>query len=207
MKTAEFDARKVQQFSTGSICEFEDGKQRPQLGVILSVDVQAKKGGAVYQVVDAKDQKHAVLSKSLHVVYPADPKTKPGTPPAEVLDKFLTVACFTPLQLGVDLEIVELGWEVCAADEAAELSQAAIMNEIDPSYLEGSVQRYKAFRLLTSDIGKIFFKQLHAGGAHHDASAISFRVKSAASVATAKEAWCEAVEAGDAGGSADWCFV
>ena len=57
----------VQQFSTGSICEFEDGKQRPHLGVVLSVDVSAKKGGAVYQVVDAKDQKHAVRSNTVKV--------------------------------------------------------------------------------------------------------------------------------------------
>ena len=141
-------------------------------------------------------------------IYPSDPKTKPGTPAAEVLDAYLTVSGFAPTQLGIDLEMLELGWEMCAEAEASdELTQEAIMGEIDPSYLEDPVQRYKAFRLLTSDLGKIFFKQLHAGGAHHDASAISFRVKSAAAVADSKEMWCKAEEAGDTGGSADWCFV
>jgi len=208
MKTAEWDPLAVKTFSTGSICEFEDGKQRPHLGVVLSVEVGAKKGGAVYEVADAKDKKHKVYAKSLHAIYPSDPMTKSGTPPAEVLDDYLNVAGCTPTQLGVELEMLELGWEVCAEDEASdELSQAAIMGEIDPSYLENPIQQYKAYRLLTSDLGKIFFKQLHAGGAHHDASAISFRAKSAAAVADSKEAWCKAEEAGETGGGADWCFV
>ena len=220
MKTAEWDPLAVKTFSTGSICEFEDGKQRPHLGVVLSVEVGAKKGGAVYEVADAKDKKHKVYAKSLHAIYPSDPMTKSGTPPAEVLDDYLNVAGCTPTQLGVELEMLELGWEVCAEDEASDelsqaanltqptmrpsppitahassrprprhhhhhhrhcphcpqcappsfteglasrLPQAAIMGEIDPSYLENPIQQYKAYRLLTSDLGKIFFKQLHAG--------------------------------------------
>ena len=161
MKDKEWDPLAVKCFTTGSICEFEDGKARPHLGVVVSVEVGAKKGGAVYEVADAKDKKHKVYAKNMHAVYPSDPMTKPGTGPAEVLDDYLNVAGCTPTQLGIELELIELGWEVCAEDEASEeLSQAAIMGEIDPSYLESPVQQYKAYRLLTSDLGKIFFKQL-----------------------------------------------
>merc|ERR1712129_453295 len=105
-------------------------------GVVISVEVGAKKGGAVYEVADAKDKKHKVYAKNVHAVYPSDPMTKSGTPPAEVL---------------------ELGWEMCTEDEDSEdLSQAAIMGEIDPSYLESPVLQYTAYRLLPSDLGKIF---------------------------------------------------
>ena len=70
----------------GTTGEFEDGKARPHLGVVVKVEVGAKKGGAVYEVADAKDKKHLVYAKNMHAVYPSDPMTKPGTPPAEVLD-------------------------------------------------------------------------------------------------------------------------
>lgn len=132
MKDKEWDPLAVKCFSTGSICEFEDGKARPHLGVVLSVEVGAKKGGAVYEVVDAKDKKHKVYAKHVHAVYPSDPMTKSGTPPAEVLDDYLNVAGCTPTQLGVELEMLELGWEVCAEGEDSEdLSQAANPNTAD----------------------------------------------------------------------------
>ena len=57
----------------------------------------AKKGGAVYEVADAKDKKHLVYAKNMHAVYPSDPMTKPGTPPAEVLDDLVRV--------GVDVRV------------------------------------------------------------------------------------------------------
>ena len=104
MKDKEWDPLAVKCFSTGSICEFEDGKARPHLGVVISVEVGAKKGGAVYEVADAKDKKHKVYAKNVHAVYPSDPMTKSGTPPAEVLDDYLNVAGCTPTQLGVELE-------------------------------------------------------------------------------------------------------
>ena len=47
----------------------------------------------------------------------------------------------------------------------------------------------------------------HAGGAHHDASAISFKVKTATAVADSKEAWCKAEAEGDNDGGPEWCFV
>ena len=47
----------------------------------------------------------------------------------------------------------------------------------------------------------------HAGGAHHDASAILFKVKTAAAVADSKEAWCKAEAEGDNAGGPEWCFV
>ena len=126
MKDKEWDPLAVKCFSTGSICEFEDGKARPHLGVVISVEVGAKKGGAVYEVADAKDKKHKVYAKNVHAVYPSDPMTKSGTPPAEVLDDYLNVAGCTPTQLGVELEMLELGWEMCTEDEDSEdLSQAA----------------------------------------------------------------------------------
>ena len=81
--------RAVRTAYRGTTGEFEDGKARPHLGVVVKVEVGAKKGGAVYEVADAKDKKHLVYAKNKHAVYPSDPMTKPGTPPAEVLDDYL----------------------------------------------------------------------------------------------------------------------
>jgi hypothetical protein len=151
MKDKEWDPLAVKCFTTGSICEFEDGKARPHLGVVVSVEVGAKKGGAVYEVADAKDKKHKVYAKNMHAVYPSDPMTKPGTGPAEVLDDYLNVAGCTPTQLGIELELIELGWEVCAEDEASEeLSQATNPKTANPNTAQHRPSRLTLPRALTT---------------------------------------------------------
>ena len=47
------------------------------------------------------------------------------------------------------------------------------------------MQKYKAFRLMTSDLGKVFFK-----GLSHNL----FKAKAAKAVAASKEMWCRAVK-------------
>jgi hypothetical protein len=184
--------------SEGTICEFEEGKsKRPMLGVIQS---HIKKGSnVVYQVVDADDRAHTVPSKSLHCVFAANRMTKPGTPNAEILSEYLEASRCKATELGVDVDMLELAWEMCSEEGAPSYSREAIISFIDDALVEGSVQKYKAFRLMSSSLGNIFFNTLHA----HDYAHTEYKVKSAVSVTASKESWC----AEGSGEAEEWCFA
>jgi hypothetical protein len=141
--------------SEGTICEFEEGKNhRPFLGVIESSKI--KGSNVVYQVVDAAGSKHSVASKYLHCAFPASPMTKPNTPTSEVLAPYVSVARCKSTELGIDLEMLDLAWEVLAEEEPASLSSTAIVSYIDESLVEAEgPEQYRVFRLLTSDLGQV----------------------------------------------------
>jgi len=189
--------------SEGTICEFEEGKNhRPFLGVIESSKI--KGSNVVYQVVDAAGSKHSVASKYLHCAFPASPMTKPNTPTSEVLAPYVSVARCKSTELGIDLEMLDLAWEVLAEEEPASLSSTAIVSYIDESLVEAEgPEQYRVFRLLTSDLGQIFFSTLHA----HDYMHREYKPKSAMAVAASKESWCQSVAEGLDTGSPEWCFV
>ena len=82
---------------------------------------------------------------------------------------------------------------------APSYSREAIISFIDDALVEGSVQKYKAFRLMSSSLGNIFFNTLHA----HDYAHTEYKVKSAVSVTASKESWC----AEGSGEAEEWCFA
>uniref|UniRef100_A0A7S2H2Y7 Ribonuclease II winged helix domain-containing protein n=1 Tax=Octactis speculum TaxID=3111310 RepID=A0A7S2H2Y7_9STRA len=189
--------------SSGSVVQFEDGKKkRLMLGVVQSSESKGKKG-FVYHIADAANRKHDVPSKALQIVLPPSPTTKPGATVSEILADYLAVAECSPTELGVDIDMLELAWEVCESEEVPSHTAESIMNQIDDSLFKTSLQQYKAFRLLSSDLGNIFFNVLH----EHDISHREYKAKSAASVADNKVNWCKAVEEGVHVGSDEWCFV
>ena len=97
------------------------------------------------------------------------------------------------IELGVDAETLSLAWELCADAEVTDWSPRSILGLIDENLVQSSVDQYKAFRLLNSDMGKIFFKTLANN---------RFKVKTEKSVTASKEQWCRQTD-----GPPDWCFV
>ena len=103
-------------------------------------------------------QTHSVAGKSIHVVFaPSSGKEKDT---AKLLADYLTVSTTAPTDLGIEPEVLEMAWELCSETEAKDFSPKSILSVIDESLYKTSVDQYKAFRLLTSDLGKVFFKTL-----------------------------------------------
>ena len=112
------------------------------------------------------------------------------------LKEYISVAEKDPTELGVDDETIELAWQVVSSEERVSYSPKHIMGEIDEQLFKGPLEQYKAFRLLTSDLGKVFFKALGNN---------KYKPKAAKAVAASKDNWCREVSEGTS--SADWCFA
>ena len=153
-------------------------------------------GGARYSITDANEKTYTVAGRSIHFVAPAS-KSK-ETDPAKILKDFIEVsekdAVDLVPSLGLDVAELELAWEVCAQEASNEFTTKSILGLVDDKIIKTPVDKYKAFRLLTSDLGRIFFKSL---------SSDKYRAKAATAVAASKMNWCNAVAAAQQ----EWCLV
>jgi hypothetical protein len=182
---------------TGSIVEFHDpshgaGKNHPVLGLVQGCEFKAK-GGARVNIIDADGGKHSVGEKALHIILP--PTKKKETEPAEILKEYATVMEQGATELGVDPELLELAWSECVEMDKASFTPKSVVSLIDESLCKTPLQKYKAFRLLTSDLGKVFFKAL----GHN-----MYKAKTGKSVRVSKENWCRA---DDHAQVQEFCFV
>jgi hypothetical protein len=183
--------------STGSICEFHDPKHGagacpPVLGIVQGVEAKAK-GGARILLVDESGGKHSVGEKAIHIVLP--PFKGKSTEPAEILQEYTQVLALESTSLGVDPELLELAWSECAESERAEFSPKSILNMIDDSLCKSPIDLYKAFRVVSGDLGKVFFKSL----GHN-----KFKAKAMKAVKASKDNWCRTPEHAE---EAEFCFV
>lgn len=188
--------------SIGSICEFDDGKHaRSILGIVRTAEAKAK-GGTRYNLEDASGKTHSVHGRSIHCSFSASGKMKGDASAADVLAQFTDVMEASPVELfdGVGPEMIELAWEVASESEDAALSPEYILSIIDEKLIKGSVAQYKAFRLLHSNVGKIFFKAL---------SGNQYKVKLLKSVEASKQMWCKEGGGDGVAGTqlAEFCFV
>ena len=199
MKAAPPDApeeRELPSIAIGSICEFHDPKHgagavKPVLGIVQSLEFKSK-GGARIILADAAGGTHTVAEKALHIILP--PAKGKDKEPAEILQDYLKVMeVEDATNLGVDPELLELAWTECAESEKASFSPKSIISMIDASMCKTPVDLYKAFRLVSSDLGKVFFKEL--GGN-------KFKAKAMKSVKASKDNWCRAPDH-----EHEWCFV
>jgi len=181
----------------GSICEFSamDTPGKPtMLGVVQGAQAKSK-GGAKYVLVDANNKQHHCATRDIHIALKPKAAKKKDDSPAAVLAEYLAVAEKEATQLGVDPELLEIAWEEAADLDKSELSAANILGVVDESLTKGPLAQYRAFRLLTSDVGKIFFKSLSHG---------RYKAKAAKSVRGTKDMWCRAPQAAK---QVDFCFV
>lgn len=168
------------------------------LGLVQGVSYKAK-GGARISVIDASGTKHSVAEKAIHInlgVYLGK-----LVEPSAILADYMAIMETEASQLGVEPEMLEIAWELAAESEATEYSPRFLMKLIDDQWSASPTETYKAFRLLTSDIGRIFFKAV--------GNTNKFKVKAGKAVQASKENFCRAIEeaAKDNVGSDEFCFV
>lgn len=191
--------------STGTILEFEDEKKKSlHLGVVEAAEVKGKKG-AVYQVRDSSNKLNTVLAKHIRATFASDKMVQPleATNPDVVLPEYVAVSRQAADELGIDLDVLELAWEICLEEGHEEGHEGhtlgGIVAHVDPSLFETPVDQYRAHRLLSSAMGQVFFKKLHS----HDYSHLEYKAKDDKAVASSKESFCK----GEQKESAEWCMV
>jgi len=179
--------------NTNSIVEFHDkhgaGAAPPLLGLVTGAEYKAK-GGARIQIVDSSGAVHSVKENSIHV----DLGAYKGklVEPAAVLNEYERVMQLDATELGVEVEDLELAWQLCAESGSPQFTSKAIISLVDDSKFKSSLDAYRAFRLLTSSLGKVFFKAVNGN---------EYKVKAEKSVSAAKEQFCREQQ------QLDWCFV
>jgi hypothetical protein len=177
-----------------AIVEFHDpkhgsGAQRPVLGLVQGAEYKAK-GGARIMIIDAQGGKHAVKESNIHI----NLGTYKGklVEPSAILDEYTKVMALEPTQLGVEPDVLEMAWELCAEAGTSTFSPKAILSLVDEKLYKNSLDAYKAFRLLTSDLGKVFFKSLNGN---------EYKAKASKAVEASKMNWCREHD------ELDYCFV
>ena len=198
MKQAPADApeeREMPNIAVGSICEFHDpkhgnGAAKPVMGVVQSLEFKAK-GGCRIILEDGFGSTHTVAEKALHIILP--PSKGKDREPAAILSEYLAVMEKEATDLGVDPELLELAWTECDELEKAAFTPKAIMSMIDPAMCKSPVDVYKAFRVISSDLGKVFYKALGDG---------KFKPKATKAVQASKDNWCR-----EPTHEHEWCFV
>ena len=165
------------------IVEFHDpkhgsGKLSPVLGLVEGAEYKAK-GGARIVVVDAQGAKHAIKESAIHINL-GSYKGK-QVEPSLILADYESILEMEPADFGIDPVDLEMAWELCAETEKATFSPRSIVSLIDESMFKSSVDVYKTFRLLPSDLGKLFFKPIN----DHE-----YKIKPLKGVQASKEAWC-----------------
>ncbi|KAJ1639765.1 hypothetical protein T492DRAFT_934267 [Pavlovales sp. CCMP2436] len=182
----------------GSICEYVDGKGRPALGQVQSSKGESRSAkGVMYDVLGPEGRLAVVPAKAIHIAFPPSATSRALAKPAEVLKDFSAALSCKPAELGFDVDLLGLAWEACLEDDVPSHTAKQIFGQIDAALMEGSVAQYKAYLLLDSDIGHVFFRTLHATDFAHR----EYKVKTAKEVAAGKELWCKA------NGVAEFCAV
>lgn len=172
-----------------------NGNNPSVLGLVKGFESKAK-GATKVTIVAADDKTYCVRQQDIHIVLPAYKGKLKVT--SEILQEYEAVKSLEAFELGVQPEELELAWELCAESTASSLSPKAIMDVLDETMLKSGVDRYKAFRLLTSDLGKVFFKAL---------SGNEYKAKAAKAVRASKDNWCRGSMDDGHGASEEWCFV
>lgn len=188
-------ARQVK-LDMNSIVEFHDAKHggglpAPVLGLVRGVEYKAK-GGARVQVVDSNGAMHAVPEKAIHVnlgLY----KGK-LVEPSDILADFQAVMVLEPTALGVDPESLAMAWELAAEEGDGTCSTKFLLSLVDDTFFKAQTDAYRAFRLLSSDLGKVFFKALGPN---------QWKLKAAKAVEASKQNWCRELKEDES----EWCLV
>mmetsp|Transcript_9093 Transcript_9093/g.27237 ORF Transcript_9093/g.27237 Transcript_9093/m.27237 type:complete len:226 (-) Transcript_9093:71-748(-) len=162
----------------GSIVEFVHNKHTT-LGVVTDHMVKSK-GGLRYEITTADEKVHVgVAPRDIHFSAPPLKGDKGDKPPLKRLPEFEHVLQTSATNL-IDPETLEISWEI-AAEEDKVLRTKDISKLTDMG--SSPVDIYRTFRVLSSELGHVFFK-----GAKGEAAAFKARAKK--TVEAAKQSLC-----------------
>ena len=193
------EADVVQQvaFTTGTLVEFSE-KKRLHAGKILKVEHKSN-GGARYEVEAHAGYKFMIADKAVNYAMKVPPNEERNI--KHIFDTFSEALVEPRSQLQKDLDIssdiLEMAWEEALEDESHELTADSLV-ELVHSHTASTLEAYKAWRLLKSDLSHVFFKEIKDHG-----RVVSFKAKAKKAVDAAKNTFCRQPEQSDD----DLCWV
>jgi len=176
------EVEQQQAFPSGTIVEFQE-KKREHVGKILEVD--RKSNGAVrYEIEEFPTGKHfSVADKEVSFSIPTTNNEKQAE---KLLEQVEHAHAIDEVALSKELEItpdlLEMAWEEAVEDEEAHNLTPNDLVELVHSHKADPVEKYEAWRLLKSEIGHVFFKELKQNG-----RVVAFKPKARNSVEASKD--------------------
>ncbi|KAL3909062.1 MAG: hypothetical protein SGILL_008240 [Bacillariaceae sp.] len=181
-KSEDDEVPQVQALAVGTFVEFEE-KKRVHAGKIQEAQHNLK--GARYVVVDSDGHQFSIADKEVH--FAIHPPTAPKQAD-QLFNQFVVALHASPEELEKELqinaELLELAWEEALESETDSLTPGKLV-ELVHSHAASKLEKYKAWRLLQSDLSHVFFKDIKDHGRIK-----SFKAKARKAVDAAKQHFC-----------------
>jgi len=176
-------------FGMGTFVEFQE-KKRTHVGKILHIEFKAN-GGARYAVEDSEGKKYGIADKQVTYAIPCP--TSPGKA-SKLYQDFCRAqdAPFDSLnaQLEMTPELLQMVWEEKSVEDEAVKDHGAVtpagLIELVQGHAASSIEKYLAWKLLRTDLGHLFFKEIKESG-----RVVAFKAKTIKTVDAAKRAFCQ----------------
>lgn len=164
--------------------EFKE-KNREHVGKIIDVERKSD-GSARYEVEEFPSGKHffSIAGKEVSFTIPAPTNDKQAD---KLLKQLEHAHAITEDQLSKELdltpELLEMAWEEAAATDSDDDQMTPNeLVELVHSHKADHIEKYEAWRLLRSEIGHIFFKEIKEHG-----RVVAFKAKPRHSVEASKD--------------------
>jgi hypothetical protein len=182
-KKTEDEAAVLQQaYEVGTFVEFEE-KNRVHIGTISEKEHKSN-GGARYKVVDKEGKYYSIPNKAVHFAMIAP--NSPGQA-TKLFYAFCDALDASEKELEAKLEIsaefLELAWEEFNMGDE-DLTPDSLV-ELVHSHAASAIEKYMAWRLLQTESGHVFFKEIKDHG-----RIVSFKAKAKTAVDAAKQVFC-----------------
>ena len=172
-------------YEIGTLVEFSE-KNRIHAGKITDIEHKSN-GGARYHIEDNGGRKFSIADKAVTYAMEIAPNDQKRV--NELFDEFTSAMDESVTQLRKDLdissELLEMAWEeTLEGDESHELTPKSLIALVH-SHAASSIDTYKAWKLLRTDMAHVLFKEIKDHG-----RVVSFKAKAESAVEAAKQTFC-----------------
>jgi len=175
-------------FGMGTFIEFQE-KKRTHIGKIMNIEFKTN-GGARYSVEDTEGKKYGIADKQVTYAIPCP--NSPGK--ASKLYQDFCRAQDAPIdslneQLEMTPELLQMAWEETSLEDDIAQDHGAItpagLVELVQGHAATAIEKYLAWKLLRTDLGHLFFKEIKESG-----RVVAFKAKTIKTVEAAKRTFC-----------------
>lgn len=182
-----------QAFSPGTLVEFCE-KKREHIGKITQV-AHKSNGGARYEVEEVSTGKQfSIADKEVSFGLPAPNNEKQTEKLLAELEKAHAMHQAELVKvLDITPDLLEMAWEEALESEDNKDSiTAKALVELVHAHSPNPIEKYEAWRLLRSDLGHVYFKELK-----ENSRVVAFKAKSRSSVEASKDTFVKQHESDD----------
>jgi len=185
-ESSDHDTIAQKSLSKGTLVEFSE-KNREHVGKIIHVEHKTN-GSARYDIEDSSGKIYSIADKAITYAMPIAPNDEKKI--QQLFGEFASAHEKSEMELFHDLdmstELFEMVWEE-ALDQEEEKHEVSPMSliELIHSRSASGIESYKAWKLLRTDLGHVFFKDIKDHG-----RVVSFKARAAKAVEASKQTFC-----------------